>query len=146
MHVRGIKVRSHDEVYVLARSFNIMAENLKGLIKKITDSSFNVARSAELLKVGADQNTRAIEEIAAVMQQMSQGASYQSQKSQEIVEVLNDMLEGNKKVYENAQEVLDTSNKAIKTAAVGNDKMEHLLCQISTIEKRLWKRSIPLKP
>lgn len=137
LQVKDIEVKSHDEISVLARSFNIMAQNLRTLIKKITDSSSSVARSAELLKAGAEQNTRAIEQIAATVQQVSYGASEQSLKSQETVEVVNEMLEGNKKVYDNARIVLATSDKATKVATAGNEKMEHLLNQIGIIENKI---------
>lgn len=137
LQVKSPEVKSHDEISVLARSFHVMTENLRALIKKIADSSISVAHSAELLNAGAEQNTRAIQQIAATVQQVSYGASDQSQKSQETVEVVNEMLEGNKKVYDNARAVLATSDKATKVASVGNGKMEHLLGQINTIENKI---------
>lgn len=137
LKVKNIEVESHDEIAVLSKSFNIMTRNLRNLIKKIADSSLRVAHSAELLKAGAEQNTRAIEQIAATIQQISYGASEQSLKSQETVEVVSEMLEGNNKVYENVRIVLESSHKATKVATVGNEKMKHLLNQISTIEYKI---------
>lgn len=139
LKVNIIDVKSHDEISILARSFNVMTQNLRDLIKKITDSSSSVAHSAELLKEGAEQNTRAIEQIATTVQQVSNGASEQSEKSRETVDVVNEMLEGNKKVYENARLVLTTSDEATRVADVGNTKMKHLLSQISTIENKIIK-------
>ena len=135
--VKSIDVKSKDEISILARSFNVMTQNLRELISKITDSSSSVAHSAELLKAGAEQNTKAIEQIASTIQQVSYGASEQSEKSQETADVVNEMLEGNKKVYENARVVMATSDKANRAADAGNKKLEQLLSQISTIEKKI---------
>lgn len=139
LQVKNLEIKSHDEISILANSINIMTENLRALIKKIVDSSFSVARSAELLKLGTEQNAMAIEQISATVQQVSDGASEQSQKSQETVEVMDKMLEGNKKVYDNAQVVLATSNKATNTAIIGNQKMENLSSQINTIENKIME-------
>ncbi|MDP4092980.1 MAG: HAMP domain-containing methyl-accepting chemotaxis protein [Bacillota bacterium] len=137
LQTKSLEVKSKDEISVLARAFNSMTENLRSLIRKIADSSFSIAHSSDLLKAGAQQNTRAIEQIAATIQQVSYGAAEQSQKSQESVEVIKNILTGNQKVYDNAQVVLSTSDKATKAAEVGNERMENLLGQISTIENKI---------
>ncbi len=135
--VGSVNVKSNDEIGILASSYNGMAENLKTLIKKIRANSDGVAHSAELLRVGAEQNTQAIEQIASTVQEVSDGASDQSIKSQETVEVVNEMLEGNNKLYQSAKQVLETSEKATVAANVGNEKMKHLLSQIGIIEEKI---------
>lgn len=137
LQVERLEVKSHDEISILAKSFNVMTENLRVLIRKITDSGLNVAHCSEVLMSGTEQNTCAIEQISTNVQLVSYGALDQSQKSQKIVEVVKYVLEGNKKAYDNAQIVLETSDRATEVAAVGNNKMDKLLSQINTIEGKI---------
>lgn len=132
-----IKVKSKDDIAVLANSFNKMVEKLRSLIGKISESSDNVAHSADILKNNSEQSTKAIEQIAVSIQMVSQGALNQYEQSQKVVEVVNDLYEGNKKVYENAHGVLITSEKATSSAKAGNKRMESLLNQIGVIQEKI---------
>lgn len=137
LNVEKLEKKSKDELAVLAQSFNVMTENLKELIRKITDSSVNIADYSNILKAGTEQNTRAIEQISNTVQVISDGALDQTQKSENIVDVVQNVLEGNKKAFDNAQIVLKTSDQATNFAKIGNKKMEALLHQIHSIEGKI---------
>lgn len=137
LNLNKVDVRSKDDIAVLAHAFNKMGENLRNLIVKIGESSNNVAHSADLLKLNAEQSTKAIEQIAISIQQVSVGAIEQSDQSQKTVEVVNELYKGNKKIFENASQVLNTSEEANQAAVVGNDKMNKLLGQINVIEEKI---------
>ncbi len=132
-----IKIHSKDEIAVLADSFNKMGENLRLLIGKLRNDSAHVAETADNLKINVEQNTRAIEQVAGLIQQVSAGAVEQAEKSNLTVELVNDLYEGNKRVFENVQHVMDTSGMANKAANAGSGKMELLLGQIGVIEKKI---------
>lgn len=137
LQINQVKVKSKDDISILADSFNKMLENLRTLIGKIGSSSDNVASSADMLKRNVEQSNLAIEQVANSIQKVSQGSFEQSEQTQKIVNVMNDLYEGNKKMYENAHNILDTSEKATNAANVGNEKMESLLNQISVIEGKI---------
>ncbi len=137
LQINQVKVKSKDDISILADSFNKMLENLQTLIGKIGSSSDNVASSADMLKRNVEQSNLAIEQVANSIQKVSQGSFEQSEQTQKIVNVMNDLYEGNKKMYENAHNILDTSEKATNAANVGNEKMESLLNQISVIEGKI---------
>lgn len=137
LQANGIDIRSHDEIAILGDAFNVMNKNLRSLIMGITESSVKVAHSSELLKLGAEQNTMAIEHVAAAMQIVSSDAADQSGKSGETVEVIHEILNGNKKICGNANIALMTSDKATKVASLGNKEMDNLLRQIGVIEGKI---------
>jgi len=137
LKVENIKVKSKDDLMVMAQAFNDMAENLRSLIGSIIKASTSVASSADSLKVGAEQNTRSIEQIAAAIQQMSNGAAEQSAQSQKEDEIVNGLLEQNKKMRDSSRNVLSASNLANEAANAGNEKMKLLLEQISVIEEKI---------
>lgn len=137
LKVNKVEIKSKDDISVLAQSFNKMGENLRDLIGKIRLNSNDVASSAEMLKINAEQSTKAIEQVAVSMLQVAEGAKEQSDQSNKTVKVVNDLYEGNKKVFENAHRVLDTSGRATNAATVGNGKMELLLNQMKVIEEKI---------
>lgn len=137
LRINHVKVKSKDDISILANSFNKMLDNLQSLIGKIGRNSGDVASSAEILKRNVEQSNLAIEQVANSIQKVSQGSFEQSEQTQKIVNVMNDLYEGNKKMYENAHNILDTSEKATNAANVGNEKMESLLNQISVIEGKI---------
>jgi methyl-accepting chemotaxis protein len=136
LRVEDVGVTSRDEIAILANSFNKMSENLQQLIGKIGASSAQVAVSARFLQESADQSTRASEQIAATIQQISLGATEQSHESQKTVDVVNELLAGNEKISANAGRVLETSEKATQAAALGNQKIAGLISQIGVIEEK----------
>ena len=132
-----MKVRSKDDIAILAEAFNRMASNLRSMISKISSTSKNVAQSAESLKAGAEQSTKAIEQIAAAIQQVSNGAIDQSEKSEQTAVVIKNQMERNNRIYERSCTVLSTSMKASEAAEVGNDKVRQLINQIGTIHRKI---------
>jgi len=145
LKVDDITVKSRDEIFELAQSFNTMAENLRSLIGAISRTSISVANSAESLKAGAEQSTRAIEQVASAIQQVSQGASEQSKTTAQTEEVMERLLDRIKKeVYENSQLVREASLLASEAANLGNEKLEILLNQISVIEEKISTTQIAI--
>jgi len=137
LNIDDVKVTSKDDVAVLAQAFNKMASNLRSIISKISSSSENVAEFAESLKAGAEQSTKVIEQIAATIQQVSNGAVDQSEKSEKTVEAIKNQMEINRKIYDNSRTVLSTSIKASEAAEIGNNKVNLLINQIETIQRKI---------
>lgn len=137
LRITAMKIKSRDEVAVLAESFNKMAENLRELIGRIIASSTQVADSAEFLKNGAVQNSQASEKIADSIQQVSRGASEQAAESQKTVTVVSELLDDNEKVFQNALQVLAAAEKAASTAQLGNENVNKLINQIEVIETEI---------
>lgn len=137
LKIKAVKVGSNDEIGILAQSFNKMGENLQALIGKIIESSARVASFAENLKISAEQNTRASEQIAATMQQVSNGAAEQSAESQKTVQVISKLLEINHKISRSALRVLTIAGNATGAAVEGNEKVNGLITQINIIEREI---------
>ncbi len=137
LKIEHIKTNSKDDLALLAQGFNKMVENLCSIISKISDTSENVANSAEYLKSGSEQNTKTIEQIAASIMQVSLGASKQQEQSEMTVEVTKNQLERSNKIYDNSRIVLGTAVKASEAAEIGNDKVTELIDQIGIIQEKI---------
>lgn len=137
LQVKKLKLKTNDDIAILANSFNTMGENLRQLISNINQSSLSVFNSAELLKAGSEQSTKAIDQIASNMIQVTHGANDQAERSSETVEVVNQLLNRNEMVSGYIHEIMNASAKATNIAQIGNGKMENLIEQIGVITKKI---------
>jgi methyl-accepting chemotaxis protein len=137
LRIAEMKVKSHDEVAVLAQSFNKMSQNLRELIGKIIESSTQVASSAEFLKISAQQSAKSSEQIAATIQQVSNGAAEQSDESQKTAQLISELLALNNKIAESALQIQAIAGNATGAATEGNEKVSGLIDQIHVIEKEI---------
>ncbi len=135
--VGAVEVQSRDEIAILARSFNKMSENLRELIKKISNHSDQIASSADILKANTEQTALISEQIAVSIQQVSDGAGEQANEAQKTVQVINHLLESSDKVARSAVQMWDTAEKATKAATEGNEIVNGLIKQITKIEEEI---------
>ena len=142
LNVKEIKVKSKDDIFILAESFNKMCENLRSVIRNIADSSNEVLRSAETLKQNVDWNNKAIELVASSIQEVSTGATSQSEQCEDTVKAVKELLNGNEKIQGNVSRILITSGRATEAADEGNDKMNKLIKQIDIIENKIVETEV----
>ncbi|WP_411679803.1 HAMP domain-containing protein [Clostridium thailandense] len=98
LDVKKIEVYSKDETSVLANAFNKMVDSLRALIGEISSSSKEVSQSSVSLMVNSEQNAKAIELIAATINQVSVGATDQTHSCEKTVIVVSELY-GNNKNY-----------------------------------------------
>lgn len=71
-----------DELGVLANSFQLVADSLRGFIREITDASQHVASSSEELTATSQQASMSAEEVAKTIEEMAKGASDQARDTE----------------------------------------------------------------
>lgn len=135
--LEDISISSSDELSILGNSFNKMSSNLRNLISKINKEGAGVTDAAYNLQSNTEQSSKALEQIARAIQEVSSGMLEQTDKSEKTVEVISELVDANKRISENANIVLRTSDKATNAAAMGNSKLKDLRKQIKTIEENV---------
>ncbi|NMM64300.1 HAMP domain-containing protein [Clostridium sp. P21] len=135
--LESIDVTSSDELSILAKSFNKMNSNLKSLISKINKESGSITTAAYNLQVNTGQSSKALEQVALSIQEVSSGALEQAEQSEKTALVVNKLFESNKKINENAHKVLNTSSDATNAAVLGKEKLKKLVEQIKVIENKI---------
>lgn len=102
-----VKVKSKDEVGLLAQSYNSMIEKLIPLIKKINSISGSVNESAEQLAATSEHTSQSTKEVSETVHEIAKGASEQagdaergaelitglSGRIEQVVRISNDMKE-----------------------------------------------------
>lgn len=75
--VKRIDVDSKDEVGQLAKKFQVMTENLRGLVKNVAQTAEQLAASSEELTASAEQSAQATNQVATSISEVAQGAEKQ---------------------------------------------------------------------
>ncbi|MDF2532696.1 MAG: methyl-accepting chemotaxis protein, partial [Clostridia bacterium] len=84
-----VKIKSMDEVGLLAQSYNSMLEKLVPLIKKINNISTTLNESAELLAATSQQTSHSTKEVSETVHEIAKGASEQAGDAEKGAQLIN---------------------------------------------------------
>ncbi len=88
LNISNLNIKNRDETGELSKSFNIMIQNIRELIKSVKDSVDIVFESSKSLADIGDQNIASINEVAVAIEQITEAADKQAEDTENgVVEV-----------------------------------------------------------
>ncbi|MGN7471831.1 methyl-accepting chemotaxis protein [Brevibacillus sp. SAFN-007a] len=126
-----VEVKSDDELGVLAKTFNHMAESLRSLLYSVNDSVQQLAASAEQLSASAEQTSKATEQIATTMQDMAAGTEQQVSHTQKSTAAVGQMSQRITQIADYTHEVSETAKQTATVAAEGNRSVQSAVQQMT---------------
>lgn len=130
-----IEVKSKDEIGQLGLSFNRMADNLKNIIQQVDLTSEQVAASSEELLASAEETTAATNQVATSITDVSHNVEAQSKNTEESAQGVGEITKGIAQIANNAAVVANMSVETTKLANLGNDIIQNVVHQMSTISE-----------
>jgi methyl-accepting chemotaxis protein len=124
---------SQDEIGLLGHSFNKMRDGLTRLIDGASSNAMQVASTAEMLKVSADETSKATEHIAISIQDISGGADSQLTATNESVEMIVEIGQGMKRIGTGSTELLEMTEATAVLAGEGADAVSRTVGQMNDI-------------
>lgn len=110
-----------DEFGQLSRAFQVIVDNLRGVITNVSDTSSQLAASSEELRTITEQSTQSSEEVAKTIESIAESASLQATETTQgmtAVEEFNEILNADaaylKALTESALEVTSLKNEGSK--------------------------------
>ncbi|QOR66861.1 methyl-accepting chemotaxis protein [Cytobacillus suaedae] len=128
-----LRVKNRDEIGDLAKSFNLMASNLRTLIQQVGTTAEQVAASAEELTASAEQTGHATEQVATTMQSVAAGVDKQVHSIEESSQTINEMSAGIQQIASSSQNVLNTAMATSDKAAEGGKVIHTAVEQMNSI-------------
>ncbi|MCM3712741.1 methyl-accepting chemotaxis protein [Alkalihalobacillus oceani] len=128
-----LKVKSKDELSLLANSLNKMKESLHSLVLQTNKASQQVASASEELTAGTHQSTLSIQQMAQVSQATAEGAENQLWKMNEITESIRQTSESVKQIAFHSDEMSALSDYSLERTEQGRDTVEMVSEQMRAI-------------
>jgi methyl-accepting chemotaxis protein len=91
---KRISVKTKDETKDLADHTNLLLSSLQRMIADIQASTEELKQSSSLLRGGAEESTKASDQIAQSVQRVAQGAEHQVSQAQEITAIIQETVSG----------------------------------------------------
>ncbi len=130
----NLNIHSNDEIGRLAKSFEKMAQNVRGLIKQISSDAEQLAASSEELTASAEQSAQASNQVAISMTEVAAGANAQLAAATDTSAVVEEMSAGIEQLAANANLVSGQSEQAAEKAQNGGAAVDKAVSQMSRIE------------
>ena len=131
--VPDVKVKTKDEIGVLAESTNQLIQQLKQFIGNVYDSADQVASSSQQLLASNEQNAHAAEQIAQRVQQASLGAEKQLGFFGEVSSSTQEMAAGIQQIAESSERMLLSSDGAIQLVENGTRSVQSVVSHMNDI-------------
>ncbi|ANS76671.1 hypothetical protein AWM70_20540 [Paenibacillus yonginensis] len=136
-----LTIKRKDELGKLAEHFSTMIVNIRDMIAKITLSSEEVSKTAEVLKMGSEHTTQAAQSISHSISEVAAGSERQKRSTEESGRGLEEMSVGIQRIAESASSAAESSSSALRIAGQGGEKVEHNLEQMKAIQLAVGEAS-----
>ncbi|WP_238900163.1 methyl-accepting chemotaxis protein [Clostridium sp. YIM B02500] len=135
LSVAKVRVNSKNEFGRLAKTFENMIINLRGLIEQVSISSDNVATASRLLTESSEQTSDASNHIATTIMNISEGANKQVEVVNETSSEIKEMDKKIKNMAENTDSMIETVGETANAAQLGSKAVSEVIVQMAKIEK-----------
>ena len=130
---KRLKVKSNDEIGMLASSFNNFMDKLSSLFHEVQQSAVSVLEGTKQLFLATEQQAKTNEQIALVIEQVAEGSQNQSQDIHHAREAVNQLVSGIEQIASGAQnqavhtnQVVQLTQSMIKILNTGISSVENI--------------------
>lgn len=120
-----VDIKSKDEIGQLAKSFNIMTDNIKQLVQEINELSNSVVSYTGLMTSSSHQAVSISEQMAEAVSDLARGADVQSNSVQEGLNKVMQLGEDLKVIVENTNTASESSNQVHELIGEGMKVVSH---------------------
>ncbi|MDI6871950.1 MAG: HAMP domain-containing methyl-accepting chemotaxis protein [Bacillota bacterium] len=142
---RRARIKSRDEVGVMAAAINRAVENLRVLVTQVANTSEQVAASSEELASSAQQVGQVTQQVAETISQLAKGSDEQARAAQETGRVVENMSASIEQVAASAQQMSKDATGAATTAEEGRKAVDQAISQMETIRKTVDESAVAVK-
>lgn len=138
---RKIRVDSSDEIGELGNYVNQFLGNIREIVKRVTNTSEQLAASSEELTASAEQSTQAVNQVANSISNVAEGTEKQLKAVNDTTMVVGQMAAGIQQIVVSMNTVAGTSTESAEAAQQGNKMLEKAIEQMKHIENTVNRSS-----
>lgn len=130
----GLKINTKDEIGSLAKSFELMANNLRNLLRQIGQVAEQLAASSQQLTANSEQSAQASGQVASLIVAVANEAEGQKASTNKVARVMQTMNGGIQNVVENTNTVAESTEKTAASSMEGEKVVKDAIYQMQSIE------------
>lgn len=133
--ISPLSIKRNDEIGQLATHFYKMTGELREAVVSLTDTSSQVAASAEELTASSGESSKATEHITTTIQASASDTEQQAMHLGESKDAIENMTDGILNIGSNAGEAANSALEAAKVSDQGAESIERAVEQMNTIHQ-----------
>ncbi len=133
LSIPPLEFHRNDEIGQMATHFHKMTSELKKAILSLSDTSSQVAASAEELTASSSESSKATEHITNTIQNSAADIEQQAIHLSESNDAVEKMTQGIQQISQSAQTAADSAIEAAKLSDVGSESILRAAGQMNTI-------------
>lgn len=126
-------LKRKDEIGKMFLSFQDIINNLREFITKLSDTSEQVASSAEELSATSEQSTLAAESVAETSSSLSANSDKQLREILNVITAMEQISASIQEISSNAEEINSLSMGTFQKSNEGKEKIEEVISQMDNI-------------
>lgn len=145
LDIRPLKLKSRDEIAMLATSFNEMAFNLRNMVSTIHKVSENLAASSKQLIVSESETKITSREVSASIEEIAVGADQQLSQVTESAASIQEVSKGVEVIVNTTVSVAGSSEETTRKSKMGEENIRQAVHQMRTIEEKVGKTACSIR-
>lgn len=127
------RVKSRDEVGIMAAAVNRAVENLRSLVNRVAQTSEQVAASSEELAASSEEIGKVTQQVAGTIEQLAKGISEEAENAQKTSEVVKGMAANIDQASRSAQRMASDADRAVGQANSGKQAVIQAVAQMKVV-------------
>lgn len=129
-----LDINSKDEIGTLAKSFELMVNNLRNLLRQISQTAEQLAASSQELTANSEQSAQCSGQVASLIIDVATAAEGQKSSTGEMLKTMEFMDGGIQKVVEKNSSMTEVTEKTAFSALEGEKVVKEAIQQMQSIE------------
>lgn len=135
-NVKAENLQDQSEFGILSQAVDKMNQNIRSLIRQLSNTSEQLASSSEELSASAEQSAQASNQVAESITEVATGANQQLLSVNATTDVVNGIAGGMQAAAHNAASVATAAEKTSQTALDGDQAIQQAITQMNVIEEK----------
>ncbi|AWE06214.1 hypothetical protein DCE79_01920 [Lysinibacillus sp. 2017] len=133
--IEPLQIKNRDEIGVMAKSFNVMLEDLRNIVASVSDSSMQVAANAEELSASSQESLASSQMVATSAENQLHTSTEQARYMNSSIESMNELRTSIDQISGDNEQMLQATNGVKTLIDKGATSIKNVVDQMETIHE-----------
>ena len=134
LQIKPIHIKNRDEIGEMAKAFNLMLHDLKGIVGKVNDSAIQLAAQSEELAASSEQSAASSQTVASATEENLRGSAQQVELVTHATASMEEMTVGIVQITESSEEMLQAVEEVGTLVTNGSNAIDEVSRHITDID------------